>query len=63
MANAKPLATIEGWVLVAKYEDEPEWLIAWMDFFSSKKRALEFAKTHGWPKPYRAVRGRMIADQ
>jgi hypothetical protein len=65
MSKVKPLATIEGWVLVAQdtFDDGPEWYIAWTDFFRSKKRALEFAKTNSWPKPYRAVRGRMIADQ
>jgi hypothetical protein len=64
VTKTKPLATIEGWVLVARdeFDDDPEWYIAWTDFFRSKKVALDFAKTHGWPKPYRAVRGRMIAD-
>lgn len=64
MSKTTPTASIAGWVLIAKYEDEPaEWLIAWMDLFSSKKRALEFAKKNNWQKPYRAVRGRMTTDQ
>lgn len=63
MKKPKPIATIEGWVLIAQdeFDDKREWYIAWLDFFSSKKNALEFAKRHSWPKPYRAVRGEMVA--
>ncbi len=63
MRKAEPIAKIDGWVLIAQdeFDNGPEWYIAWTDFFRSKKRALEFAKTNNWPKPYRAVRGEMIA--
>lgn len=65
MKKPKTIATIEGWVLVAQDEFDagPEWYIAWMEFFSSKKNALEFAKANNWPKPYKAVRGQMAAHQ
>lgn len=56
----KITAKIDGWVLVAK-DDDAGWYIAWLDFFRSKKRALEFAKKNNWPKPYQAIRGEMVA--
>lgn len=57
---AKTRIKIEGWVLIADY-GEDDWQLAWMDFFTSKRRALQFAKTNGWMQPYRAVRGQMTA--
>jgi hypothetical protein len=65
MKKPKQIASIEGWVLVAQdvMDDEPEWYIVWMDFFRSKKAAIEFAQSNNWPKPYKAVRGQMVALQ
>lgn len=48
-----------GWLLVCKDDDSDEWHIAWIEPFSTKKSALGFAKNNHWPKPYRAVRGRI----
>lgn len=50
---------VAGWILVCQDEDSPDWHIAWLDPFGTKKRALAFAATHNWSKPYRAVRGRV----
>lgn len=64
MAKPKKLAArvapVTGWVLIAlNEEDTPDWHIGWLDIFSTKKRALDFAKTNNWSSHcrYRAVRG------
>lgn len=54
---------VQGWVLVAKEDDSPRWYIAWMDIFGTKKAALKFATDNNWPKPFKAMRGRIRADQ
>lgn len=50
---------VPGWLLIAKDADANEWNIAWLDPFSTKKRALDFATANRWSKPYQAVRGRI----
>ena len=50
---------ITGWLLIGKDDDADNWNIAWLDPFATKKRALMFAVTNHWPKPYQAVRGRI----
>jgi hypothetical protein len=61
------VAPIVGWFLVAPDDDDIDtpqdvWHFAWLDAFTSKRRALKFASDHGWPKPYRAVRGRIAVN-
>lgn len=50
---------VAGWVLICKDDDAKDWHIGWLDPFSTKKRALKFASSNSWPKPYQAVRGRI----
>jgi hypothetical protein len=58
-ARILKIEDIAGWILIAKEDDADEWHIAWLDPFGTKKRALAFAATHHWAKPYQAVRGRV----
>lgn len=53
---------ITGWVLIA-HDTDCGWNIAWLDVFGSKKTAIEFAVKNKWPHPYKAIRGRLMADQ
>jgi hypothetical protein len=57
------VSDLTGWVLIAKDEDSPVWHVAWFDIFTRKHEALRFATQNGWAGPYRAVRGRITADQ
>lgn len=54
---------VTGWTLICKEDDADEWHIGWLDPFGTKKRALAFADTNHWPKPYRAVRCRLTVHQ
>lgn len=60
------IASITGWFLIAREEPADGklggWYIAWVDPFSSKKRAIEFAQKHQWSKPYRAMRGQIAVQ-
>jgi hypothetical protein len=61
-APAIRVQAIAGWILIA-HDADTGWNIAWFDVFGTKKTALEFAVKNKWPHPYRAVRGRLMADQ
>jgi hypothetical protein len=55
---------ISGWLLLCRDfngDTYDYWHIAWLEVFGTKKAAISFAKSNGWPKPYRAVRGQTIA--
>ena len=56
---ANGIDDIPGWLLICKDDDLKYWHIAWLEPFNTKKSALGFAADHRWPKPYRAVRGRI----
>lgn len=64
MANSPAIRVqaITGWVLIG-HDAYCGWHIAWLDVFGTKKTAIEFATANKWPHPYRAVRGRIAADQ
>ncbi len=64
MANnpAIRVPAITGWILIS-YDDDYGWNIAWHDVFGRKKTAIEFAVKNNWSPPYKAVRGRLMADQ
>lgn len=54
---------IRGWLLVTQERDapafrtpEPRWRLASLNIFGSKREAMAFARKHGCPEPYRAVR-------
>lgn len=61
--TSKAVEPIVGWILVTREElsggELGGWYIAWLEPFSTKKQALEFAQNHHWPKPYRAMRGQL----
>lgn len=57
---------IEGWILITQddcgfFEEQKTngWYIAWLEVFTRRKTALEFAKKNGWHKPYKAVRAKL----
>jgi hypothetical protein len=67
MAKVK-IKPIEGWVLVTR-EDQPridglrkigEEYICWHELFDQRIRAIGFATKNGWPKPWKAVRGKLV---
>ena len=60
--NDAVVPDIEGWILISKDEDATSWGIAWDSPFRTRKGALAFARENEWPQPYRAVRGRLMAD-
>lgn len=62
-AKAKKISPVLGWLLITVDEDTPhDWYIAWDSPFSRKKDALDFARNNNWPRPYRAVRGGLVAS-
>lgn len=52
---------VTGWILISS-DGADEWHIALLDVFNTKKGALAFAAKNGWPHPYKAIRGRIMAD-
>ena len=52
---------ITGWILIG-YDYDYGWNIAWHEVFSTKKNAIAFAVNARWPLPYKAIRGRLMAD-
>jgi len=60
VSNDAIVADVTGWILICK--EDGGWHIAWIEPFTTKKSALEFAKDACWPRSYRAVRGRLMAD-
>jgi hypothetical protein len=68
-ARDNAVLPITGWLLLAREESDHEtgerggdWHICWHDIFGTKKSALTFAKGHGWPQPYKAVRGMLAVS-
>lgn len=62
-ARLLKVADVDGWILICRDDDSEEWHIGWLDPFSTKKRALTFANSNSWQKPYQAVRGRITVRQ
>lgn len=62
MSDRMVIADQTGWILISLDDDNDEWHIAWLEPFGTKKSALHFATSNHWPKPYRAIRGRVMAD-
>ena len=58
----KTAVEFQGWVLITKDQGAAHWHIAWLDVFYRKKDAVAFAVEASWSQPYRAVRGRIVAD-
>lgn len=61
-ALALKIEDVTGWLLICKDDDADDWHIAWLEPFGARRSALDFAKTNNWPKPYRAIRGRIMID-
>jgi hypothetical protein len=65
--SGKVVSDLTGWILISTDETDEtdvgdEWHIAWVEPFSSKKSAMQFATRNCWPKPWQAVRGRIMVD-
>lgn len=52
---------IEGYVLLAKDNGQKAWHIAWLELFTRKTDALQFAADNKWPPPFKAVRATLAA--
>ena len=63
------ITPIVGWILISREWEVTAgrgrkcgpWYVCWEETFTTKKRAISFAKENGWCPPYRAVRGQIAA--
>lgn len=51
---------VHGWVLICPIDEkrpEGKWYVCWDEVFRTKRAALDFARSHGWSRGFRAARG------